>query len=629
MSLYQENFKASIEDPSSFWHKEALKLNWIKSPKIPLQTRSNGASIWFPDGELNTASLCLDAHIDAGRGHEIALIYDSPVTHTVKKFTYIDLLSEVNACAKGMLDMGIQKGDTVIIYLPMIPEAAIAMLACARVGAVHSVVFGGFAPRELALRMDDAKPKLLITADAGIEIQKIIHYKPLVDEAVAMAQHKPEKVVVFKRGLSDQCQMNELDQEWKDFIKPRHWVNPIPVGSNDPLYILYTSGTTGLPKGIVRENGGHAVALRYSMEYIYGMQPGEVFWAASDVGWVVGHSYIVYAPLIFGCTTVLFEGKPIKTPDASTFWRVIEEHKVATMFTAPTAIRAIRKEDPNAALLKKFDLSFFRSQFLAGERCDADTLNWTKEVLGVPVIDHWWQTESGWPMLGQCLGYGLKEVKPGSASFPIPGYNVQIIKENGEEAGVNEEGLVCVKLPLPPGALSDLWNNTERFENGYLKPVPGFYFSGDGGFKDDDGYVFITGRVDDVINVAGHRLSTAEMEEVIAANPFVAECACFGVNDDLKGQVPMAMVVCTNDAPEIEILVDQLKEAIRSEIGAIASLKRILAVARLPKTRSGKILRKTLRAIADGESYSMPSTIDDPTILLEIEQIIKENHELN
>ena len=621
-TTYTEQFQQSIQDPAAFWMREAQKLNWITPPTRGLDLLDNGASQWFPDGELNTSALCLDTHIDAGRGHDIAMIYDSPVTGKIKKYTYVDLLGEVNALARGMADMGVVKGDTVIIYMPMIPRAAIAMLACARLGAVHSVVFGGFAPRELAIRMDDAKPKVILTADAGVEIQRVIDYKPLVDEAVSLAHHKPQKVVVFNRGISETLDMGALDVLWEDFVKPGYWVAPTPVGSNDPLYILYTSGTTGLPKGIVRENGGHAVALRYSMEYIYGIKPGEVYWAASDVGWVVGHSYIVYAPLIHGATTVLFEGKPIKTPDASTFWRVISEHKVVTMFTAPTAIRAIRKEDPNADMMKEFDMSHFRAQFLAGERCDADTLNWTRKVLGVPVIDHWWQTESGWPMLGQCLGYGLDEVKPGSASFPIPGYDVKIITNEGTEAGPNEEGLVCVKLPLPPGALADLWNNTPRFENGYLNPVPGYYFSGDGGYRDEEGYVFITGRVDDVINVAGHRLSTAEMEEVIAANPGVAECACFGVHDELKGQVPMALIVTNSHAPEFSVLERELKEAIRHEIGAIASVKSVVEVARLPKTRSGKILRKTLRAIADKEEYKVPSTIDDPAILTEIEQVL-------
>lgn len=619
---YLAAFERSIADPAGFWMDEAQQLNWMVPPSRALDRLPNGASQWFPDGMLNTSALCLDVHVEAGRGDALALIYDSPVTGVVRRYTYSVLLAEVNALAAGLVDAGVGKGDTAIIYMPMIPEAAIAMLACARIGAVHSVVFGGFAPRELAIRMDDARPKVILTADAGVEVQRVIDYKPLVDEAIAHAQHRPERVVVFSRGLAGDCPMGPRDIRWDDFVPPGAHVAPTPVGSNDPLYILYTSGTTGLPKGIVRENGGHAVALRYSMEHIYGIQPGEVFWAASDVGWVVGHSYIVYAPLLRGATTVLFEGKPIKTPDAGTFWRVIAEHQVVTMFTAPTAIRAIRKEDPQAELLKGYDLSHFRAQFLAGERCDADTLNWTRDVLHVPVIDHWWQTESGWPMLGQCLGYGLDPVKPGSASFPIPGYDVRIVTAEGTEAAAGEEGLVCVKLPLPPGALADLWNNTERFENGYLKPVPGHYFSGDGGYRDADGYVFITGRVDDVINVAGHRLSTAEMEEVLAAHPGVAECACFGVHCDLKGQVPMALVVPAGSG-DFEALAAELKAAIRQEIGAIASLKGVVAVARLPKTRSGKILRKTLRAIADGVAYKVPSTIDDPTILTEIEQTLQ------
>jgi len=624
-TAYTAAFDQSIQHPETFWMEQAQRLAWSTPPNIALERKANGASKWFPDGELNTSALCLDAHIDAGRGSETALIYESPVTGVTIAFTYIELLSEVSALAAGMRAMGVEKGDTVLIYMPMIPQAAISMLACARLGAVHSVVFGGFAPKELAIRTDDAKPKLLITADAGVEVNRIIHYKPMVDEAMELAAHAPEKVVVFNRKLSDQCTIGPRDERWEDFCKQGYYIPPVPVGSNDPLYILYTSGTTGKPKGIVRENGGHAVALRYSMEHVYGMRPGEVFWAASDVGWVVGHSYIVYAPLIYGCTTILFEGKPIKTPDASTFWRVIEEHKVSTMFTAPTAIRAIRKEDPNGDLIKKYDLSHFRAQFLAGERCDADTLEWTAKQLGVPVIDHWWQTESGWPMLGQCLSYGNMPVKPGSANFPVPGYNVQIITAEGTPAAAGEEGLVCVQLPLPPGALADLWQDSERFEKSYLSPIPGYYFSGDGGYRDKDGYVFITGRVDDVINVAGHRLSTAEMEEVIAADKNIAECACFGVHCDLKGQVPMALVVLNNDHEPVAELVPNLKAAIRKEIGAIASVKHIVPVQRLPKTRSGKILRKTLRAIADGAAYTVPSTVDDPSILQEIEQTLQQH----
>lgn len=626
-TAYTEAFNHSIAQPEEFWMKQAQHVQWLTTPKTALKRKENGASVWFPDGELNTAHLCLDVHIEAGRGDDAALIYDSPVTGAKKTFSYNELLAEVNALAAGMRAMGVAKGDTVLIYMPMIPQAAIAMLACARLGAVHSVVFGGFAPKELAIRTDDAKPKLIITADAGLEINRTIHYKPMVDEAISLATHKPEKVVLFNRGISDQLTMGTMDVYWKDFIQPDQFIPPTPVGSNDPLYILYTSGTTGKPKGIVRENGGHAVALRYSMEHIYGMKPGEVYWAASDVGWVVGHSYIVYAPMIYGCTTILFEGKPIKTPDASTFWRVIADHKVATMFTAPTAIRAIRKEDPNGDLIKQYDLSHFRAQFLAGERCDADTLQWTADKLGVPVIDHWWQTESGWPMLGQCLSSGVEPVKPGSANFPIPGYDVQIIGSDGTPAATNEEGLVCVKLPLPPGALADLWQDSDRFTQSYLSPLPGYYFSGDGGYRDEDGYVFITGRVDDVINVAGHRLSTAEMEEVIAADENVAECACFGVHCDLKGQVPMALVVLNHNSVGMEELVPKLKGAIRHEIGAIASIRDIVAVDRLPKTRSGKILRKTLRAIADNQPFTIPSTVDDPAILDEIKDRL--NKELN
>ena len=622
MEQYTQAFNQAATNPSAFWLEQASKISWHKAPTQGVTPNGEHLYQWFADGQLNTSYLCLDAHIEAGRGDENALIYDSPVTNTVKYYTYKELLDKVMALAAGLEELGLAQGDRAVIYMPMIPEAAIAMLACARLGVIHSVVFGGFAARELAIRLDDATPKVIITADAGIEINRTIDYKPLVNEAIALANHSPEHVVFYKRGITKNIPALDIDIDWADVCLEGVHVEPTWVKSTDPLYILYTSGTTGKPKGIIRDNGGHAVVLNYSMEAVYGMKKGEVYWAASDVGWVVGHSYIIYAPLIYGCTTVLFEGKPIKTPDAGTFWRVISAHKVATMFTAPTAIRAIRKEDPNASFLEGIDLSHFRAQFLAGERCDADTLEWTQKVLGVPVVDHWWQTESGWPMLANPLGYGEPVVKPGSASFPVPGYQVEILRPNGEKADPMEEGMVCVKLPLPPGALPNLWQDTDRFIKGYLSPVPGYYFSGDGGYIDQDGYYFITGRVDDVINVAGHRLSTAEMEEVIASHSGVAECACFGIHCDLKGQVPMAMVVSTG-AVDTDELVSELKSMIRAQIGAIASLREVLLVQRLPKTRSGKILRKTLRAIVDGKPYKMPSTIDDPTTLSEIEELLK------
>ena len=626
-SAYQTAYQRSISDPEGFWMDQSEKIKWYQRPQKALTTDSEGFYRWFKGGKLNTCYLALDAHIEAGRGEETAMIYDSPVTQTVTKFTYNELRDRVARLAGGLKKLGIEKGDTVVIYMPMIPQAAIAMLACARLGAIHSVVFGGFAPHELAIRIDDAKPRAIITATSGIEIDRIIPYKPMVDEAMHQSTHKPEHVIVFNRRLGAIKPDADYDIDYNTLMKMADPVGCTEVDATDPLYILYTSGTTGKPKGIIRDNGGHAVALNFSMKYVYGMNPGEVFWAASDVGWVVGHSYIVYAPLIYGCTTVLFEGKPIRTPDASTFWRVIEEHNVKVMFTAPTAIRAIKKEDPNGDLLKKYDLNCLRYQFLAGERCDAATLKWTEDMLGVPVIDHWWQTESGWPMVANMMGYDAHEVKPGSATKPVCGYNLQVLRQDGSPAEANEEGFVAIKLPLPPGTLPNLWGATERFRNGYLTTFPGYYFSGDGGYLDEEGYVFITGRVDDIINVAGHRLSTAEMEEVVAAHPAVAECCVVGIADELKGQIPLGIVVLKGgmDMEHFQ-LQSEVVEAVRHEIGPVAALKNVLVAMRLPKTRSGKILRKTIRAIADGDSYTMPSTIDDPAILDEIKELfLKEN----
>lgn len=623
---YLTAYKRSIADPESFWSEQVEQIKWYQRPQKALSTDQDGFYRWFKGGKINTCYLALDAHIETGRGQETAMIYDSPVTQTVAKYTYNELRDKVARLAGGLKKLGIDKGDTVVIYMPMIPEAAIAMLACARLGAIHSVVFGGFAPHELAIRIDDAKPKAIITATSGIEIDRIIPYKPMVDDAMSKATHKPEHVVVYNRRLGAIKPDADYDIDYNTLMKMADPVGCVEVDATDPLYILYTSGTTGKPKGIIRDNGGHAVALNYSMKYVYGMNPGEVFWAASDVGWVVGHSYIVYAPLIYGCTTVLFEGKPIRTPDASTFWRVIAEHDVRVMFTAPTAIRAIKKEDPNGELIKKHNLSGLRFQFLAGERCDVATLKWTEEMLGVPVIDHWWQTESGWPMVANMMGYDAHEVKPGSATKPVCGYNLQVLRQDGTLANANEEGFVAIKLPLPPGTLPNLWGATERFRNGYLSTFPGYYFSGDGGYVDDDGFVFITGRVDDIINVAGHRLSTAEMEEVVAAHHAVAECCVVGIADDLKGQIPLGIVVLKGGI-EMEHfeLQSEVVAAVRKEIGPVAALKNVLVAARLPKTRSGKILRKTIRAIADGEAYTTPSTIDDPAILTEIETLFK-NH---
>ena len=623
---YKDEFERSIQDPEGFWMDQARNIAWFTPPKAGITKDEDGLSRWFEGGILNTCYLAVDHHVESGHGDQVALIYDSPVTQTIQRFTYLELQDRISRLAGGLKKLGIEKGDTVVIYMPMIPQAVFAMLACARLGAIHSVVFGGFAPHELALRIDDAKPKAIITATSGIEIDRIIPYKPMVDEAIRQSEHQPEHVIVFNRKLGAIKPDADYDIDYGTLMKLSDPVPCVEVEAHHPLYILYTSGTTGKPKGIIRDNGGHAVALKYSMECIYDIQPGEVFWAASDVGWVVGHSYIVYAPLIHGCATVLFEGKPIRTPDASTFWRVIAEHRVNVMFTAPTAIRAIKKEDPDGEWIKKFDLSSLRYQFLAGERCDIATLNWVKAHLGVPVIDHWWQTESGWPMVANSMGYKPFPIKPGSATKPVCGYDLSILREDGTEAGPEEEGYVAIKLPLPPGTLPNLWGATERFKAGYLQHFPGYYFSGDGGRKDNEGYVYITGRVDDIINVAGHRLSTAEMEEVVSSHPMVAECAVIGIEDDLKGQIPIALVVLRSGA-QIErfLLETEIIQSVREQIGPVAALKTVTIVDRLPKTRSGKILRKLLRAIADGNTYAIPSTIDDPLIIDEIVTTFKEH----
>ncbi|MBV7268018.1 acetate--CoA ligase [Winogradskyella luteola] len=623
---YQGLYQKSITDPESFWKEQAERLAWYKQPSTILGVDKYDYPQWFQDGKLNVSYLCIDKHIEDGFGNQNAIIYDSPVTNTKEHITFYKLHEEVSKLADGLQTLGLKKGDTCIIYMPMIPQALYAMLACARLGVVHSVVFGGFAPHELAIRINDCKPKAIITASSGIEIQRIIPYKPYVDEAIALANHKPEHVIVFDRNLGVDIPYQSYDVDYTELVSKSVAIEPVAVTSNHPLYILYTSGTTGKPKGIIRDSGGYATALKFSMKHVYGVEEGDVYWAASDVGWVVGHSYIVYGPLLNRNTTVLFEGKPIKTPDASTFWRVISEHKVKVMFTAPTAIRAIKKEDPNGEFIKVYDLSSLKYQFLAGERCDAATLSWTKQHLKVPVIDHWWQTESGWPMLANMVGVELMEVKPGSASMPVCGYDIQILNEEGIAVKAGVEGYVTVKLPLPPGCLLNLWGNPERFKSGYLSKFPGFYFSGDGGYKDEDGYVFITGRVDDIINVAGHRLSTAEMEEVVASHKAVAECAVFGVHCDLKGQKPLGLVVLkTGENHDESLISKEVIKDVRHEIGAVASLKDVLVVKRLPKTRSGKILRKLLRNISDELEYNVPSTIDDATIISEIESVYKSN----
>ncbi len=621
---YQELYNQSIQNPETFWGEQARQVDWFTQPQTILSADETGYPLWYKDGSLNACYLALDKHINDGFGNDVALIYDSPVTQTVKKYTYNEVKSEVARLAGGLISLGLKKGHTAVIYMPMIPQATFAMLACARIGVTHSVVFGGFAPHELAIRIDDCKPRVIITASSGIEIDRLIAYKPLVDEAIELAEHKPKKVVVLNRKLGARIPFKKYDVDYDALIYGSEEADCVSVESTHPLYVLYTSGTTGKPKGIVRDTGGYVTALKFSMQKIYGVQPGEVFWAASDVGWVVGHSYIVYGPLLNRNTTIVFEGKPIKTPDASTFWRVIAEHRVSVMFTAPTAIRAIKKEDPNGEFIKQYDLSCLRTQFLAGERCDVATLEWYREHIPIPAIDHWWQTESGWPMIANMMGVEYLPIKPGSSGKAVSGYNIVILGENGQELGPNEEGYVVIKLPLPPGTLLDIWNDNERFQAGYLNKFPGYYFSGDGGYKDEDGYIYITGRVDDVINVAGHRLSTAEMEEIVASHHSVAECAVIGINDELKGQIPLALVV-TKLGEEIEHfqLQHEVVKLVREQIGAVASLRDVVVVNRLPKTRSGKILRKLLRSIADGDQFQVPSTIDDEAIIDEVKEVLE------
>lgn len=621
---YKDIYTKSIEQPEEFWAEQANAIEWYNAPETILSTDENGYPLWYKDGELNICYLALDKHIQDGYGDKTALIYDSPVTQTVKRYSFSEVKTEVAKLAGGMQSLGLKKGDRAVIYMPMIPQAAFAMLACARIGVTHSVVFGGFAPHELAIRIDDCKPRVILTASSGIEIDRLIAYKPLVDEAIELATYKPKKVIVFNRKLGARVPFKKYDVDYDALVYGSEEAPCISVSATHPLYVLYTSGTTGKPKGIVRDTGGYATALKFSMHYIYGIKEDEVFWAASDVGWVVGHSFIVYGPLINRNATIIFEGKPIRTPDASTFWRVIDEHKVNAMFTAPTAIRAIKKEDPNGDFIKQYDLSSLKTQFLAGERCDIPTLEWYLGHIPVPAIDHWWQTESGWPIVSNMIGVEKSIVKPGSVGKAVCGYDIKIFGENGIELGPNEEGYVVLKLPLPPGALLDLWNDNPRFKAGYLNKFPGYYFSGDGGFKDEDDYIYITGRVDDVINVAGHRLSTVEMEEIVASHYAVAECAVIGINDELKGQTPLALVV-TKLGEEIEHfqLEQEIVKLVRHQIGAVASLRNVVIVERLPKTRSGKILRKLMRSIADGENFQIPSTIDDEAIVEEIMEVLK------
>ncbi len=632
MKTHERMFEESIEYKENFWRKQAEQIEWFRKPSKILSHEPNTYPEWFVDGELNACYLALDKHINDGFGDQDAIIYDSPVTETVKKLTYKEVRNKVARLAGGLKAMGLKKGDTAIIYMPMIPEAAFAMLACARLGITHSVVFGGFAPHELSIRIDDCNPKVLITASAGLELKKRIPYLPFVKEAIEMSTCKPENVVVFDRQLfGNQVDWSDTSlTNFQELMEKSEPVDCVPVESTHPLYILYTSGTTGKPKGVVRDTGGYATALKFSMKNIYGVNEGEVFWAASDVGWVVGHSYIVYGPLINRNTTIIFEGKPIMTPDAGTYWRVLADHKVSVMFTAPTAIRAIKKEDPEGELIKKYDLSHFRTQFLAGERCDVATLDWYKEFVGKPAIDHFWQTESGWPMLGLMPGLEEVQIKRAAAGKPIPGYNIKIFNEDGYELDAHHEGYLVIKLPLPPGALCGIWNDPERFNYGYLSKFPGYYLSGDGAIKDEDGYVFVTGRIDDIINVAGHRLSTAEMEEVVAGYPAVAECCVVGIEHELKGQVPLSLVVLKQNTTQTEEEVEKgVINIVREKIGAVGSMKNVIIVKRLPKTRSGKTLRKLIRTMLDGKEYQIPPTIDDEAIVAELEERFKNYFEEN
>jgi len=620
---YQKEFNAAKSNPEDFWKEKAKALKWFKAPEKILSQDDHGIHHWFADGEMNTAYMALDYHVENGRADQAALIYDSPVTNTKKTYSYRELRDEVALCAGMLKNLGVEKGSRVIIYMPMIPEAAISMLACARLGAIHSVVFGGFAAPELAIRIDDATPKVIISASCGIEIKRVIEYKPLLDKAIDLSSHTPDHCIIYQRSEKIAELSQNRDIAWDNAMSQAHPAECTAVNGSDLLYILYTSGTTGKPKGVVRENGGHAVAMKYSMKAIYDMNPGDVFWAASDVGWVVGHSYIVYAPLLHGCTTILYEGKPIFTPDAGAFWRVVEEYKVKALFTAPTAFRAIKKEDPNAELAKQYDLSSMRTLFSAGERLDPPTYEWLNENFTVPVIDHWWQTETGWAISANMMGIEPMPVKAGSSTVPCPGYHVQILDENGKQLPANTQGNIAIKLPLPPSCLTTIWGDMPRFKAGYLETYPGFYVSGDGGYLDDEGYLFVMGRVDDVINVAGHRLSTGEMEEIIGKHNAIAECAVIGRDDDLKGQMPTGFVVLKNGVETTEEQISkELILMVREEIGAVASFKEVYIVPRLPKTRSGKILRKTMRQIFNGEDYVIPSTIDDPESLDEIKALL-------
>ena len=628
-SRYHEIYARWQRDPQGFWGEAAADIDWFEKPKTAFDPKAGIYGRWFPGGVCNTCFNAVDRHVNAGRGEQAAIIYNSPLAGVKRTITYHRLLTETQVLAAMLRDLGVGKGDRVIIYMPMVPEAVIGMLACARIGAIHSVVFGGFAARELATRIDDAKPKVVLSASCGLEPGRIVHYKPLLDEAIALSQHKPDACLVLQRPQAEASLVTGRDHDWAQtrdhaLTHARSVYDCVPVAATDPLYILYTSGTTGQPKGVVRDNGGHMVALKWSMKNLYGVEPGETYWAASDIGWVVGHSYIIYAPLFHGCSSILYEGKPVGTPDAGAFWRVIAEHGVAALFTAPTAFRAIKKEDPDGKLLAQYDLSKFRTLFLAGERADPPTLEWAEKMLKVPVIDHWWQTETGWAIAGNPVGLGMLPIKHGSPTVAMPGYDVRIVDEANHEVAANKMGSIVVKLPLPPACLPTLWQADERMRESYLDEFPGYYKTADAGFKDEDGYIFVMSRTDDIINVAGHRLSTGGMEEVLASHPDVAECAVLGIKDELKGEVPCGFIVLKSgvNRPPTEIEKECIA-LIREKVGPVAAFKLAIAVARLPKTRSGKILRGTMKKIADGDTWTMPATIDDPVILDEIGSALK------
>ena len=629
---YSKEYERWVKDPEGFWIEKAKDIDWYSFPKKSLSQDADGLTQWFADGQLNTCYLALDHHVENGRGSQTALIYDSPVTDTKKTFTYEELRYCAAKTAGMLTDCGVSKGDTVIIYMPMIPEAAIAMLACARIGAIHSVVFGGFAAPELASRIDDAQPKVILSASCGIEINRVIPYKPLLDSAIEQSEHKPDHCIILQRPEVTAEITKGRDIDWNEGFAKAPEVAPITVSGDDPLYILYTSGTTGKPKGVVRTNGGHAVALKYSMQAIYGMNAGDTFLTASDIGWVVGHSYIVYAPLLTGCTTVFYEGKPIMTPDAGSFWRLIEDYKVNALFSAPTAFRAIRREDENGELIKKHDITSLRHVFAAGERLDPPTQQWMSDKIGVDIIDNWWQTETGWPIAANMTGIEKLPVKHGSATKPIPGFSVEILNDAGEPVEQGTQGNVAIKLPLPPGCLTTLWNDSSRFKKEYLSDYPGYYTSGDGGYFDQDGYLFVMGRVDDVINIAGHRLSTGDIEQILSKHESVAECAVVALDDPLKGEIPVGFVVPKSSsqgqsAEDKIALSNDLRVLVRDEIGPIACYKTTYTIARLPKTRSGKVLRKTIRSILNKQSYKSPPTIEDPVVLDEIIEAVSQKIE--